>query len=214
MKTYDGYLFDADGTLFDSRELIIQSYIAVAEWMGLPTPDRDAIAATTGLPMPEQLRIVLGQDHDETFYRNAEALYSSLVMAGAATRLSLFPGIKDGLERLKERGVRLAVVTSRRRPSLEYFLASLGVLRLFDVIVTAEDTVKHKPGPEPVLLALDNLSLAPDRCVYVGDAIFDVQCGSAAGVDTVLVSWGGMDPTNWTVQPGRVIDRFEELLEE
>ncbi|MCC8165140.1 MAG: HAD family hydrolase, partial [Planctomycetes bacterium] len=143
MKTYDGYLFDADGTLFDSRELIIQSYLALADWMQLPAPDREAIAATTGLPMPKQLRIVLGQDHDDVFYRNAEALYSSLVMAGAATRLSLFPGIKEGLERLKDRRVSLAVVTSRRRPSLEYFLDNLGVLRLFDGIVTAEDTAPH-----------------------------------------------------------------------
>ncbi|MCC8109326.1 MAG: HAD-IIIA family hydrolase [Planctomycetes bacterium] len=213
MKTYDGYLFDADGTLFDSRELIIQAYYVVAEWMRLPPPDREKIAATTGLTMPDQVRLLFGRDRDDMFYRNVEALYSSLVMAGGESRLSLFPGVKDGLRRLREHGVRLAVVTSRRRQSLEYFLGSLGVLELFDVIVTAEDTVKHKPGPEPVLLALEQLSMKPEQCVYVGDAVFDVECGSAAGVDTVLVSWGGMDPSGWTVQPGRVIDRFDELLD-
>lgn len=212
MKEYDAYLFDADGTLIDSKEIILRSFEHAIEHMGAADPGREFTGYTIGLPVAKQMRLVLGEGRDEAYYREAVRVYSGFMNEHFKSCLAAFPGVRDGLETLRARGKKLAVVTSRRKPSLERFFRHLDLFDCFDLFVTPESTERHKPDPEPALFAARELGVAPERCVFIGDAVFDIQCGAAAGMDTVLVKWGGLDPSGWPVRPGLVVDDFADLL--
>lgn len=213
MKEYDAYLFDADGTLIDTRELIYRSYVHMSQAMGIEEPTRERIEGTTGLPFNDQLREVLGHlERGDEFYERAAGVYREHLMDNYQPTLSIFPGELEVLAELARRGKKMCIVTSRRLPSLVEFLRFLDMEKYFSLLVTPESTKRHKPNPDPALFAMKELGVAPDRAVFVGDAVFDIMCGAAAGVDTVLVTWGGMDHRDWEPQPDYVIDTFAELL--
>lgn len=212
MKEYDAYLFDADGTLIDTRELIFQSFLHMGKEIGETLPKRDLLEGTVGLPLRTALPMILGEGFPEAYYENAAKVYSDYMLEHFQEYLRAFPGTGEILADLAGRGKKLAVVTSRGRGTLELFLDYLGLRNHFAALVTPENTVRHKPDPEPALYALRLLDAEAERAVFIGDAVFDIQCGFNAGMDTVLVRWGGMDPAGWTVQPGFIINRFEELL--
>lgn len=212
MKEYDAYLFDADGTLIDSKEIIQQSFNHAIERLGATHPGRDFIGATIGLPVMAQMRMVMGEGREDAYYEEARRVYGDFMTEHFQDYLGAFPGVKEGLEVLRARGKKLAVVTSRRRASLERFLDYLGLGACFDLLVTPESTERHKPEAEPALFAARAFGAEPARCVFIGDAVFDIQCGNAAGMDTVLVSWGGLDPVGWPVQPDLIVDDFAALL--
>lgn len=216
MRSYKAYLFDADGTLFDTRELIYRSFCAVSAAYGRPDPEREFIDGLIGLPFPPQIKQVLDLDSDEEFDAAIE-FYRRSQIDLEKDYLRVFPGVVEGLAELSRRGARMAVVTSRSLLSLPRFLTLLdgpdGPGRdLFDTLVTPESTDRHKPEPEPVLRALEVLRVAPEDAVMIGDARFDIEAGARAGVDTVLVSWGGMSPQGWPYQPDRIINEFSDLL--
>lgn len=214
--SYVAYLFDADGTLFDTRELIYRSFCAMTSAFGRPDPDRAVVDGLIGLPFPPQVDYIL-QPRDDAERERATDIYRARQRELLPELLRLFPGVYEGLRTLRRGGAKLAVVTSRSETSLPRFLrlldgADTPGAELFDVLVTPETTTRHKPDPDPVLAALAALDVPADESVMIGDAEFDVECGARAGVDTVLVSWGGMSPERWPYQPGRIIHRFEELF--
>lgn len=212
MKEYTAYLFDADGTLLDTKGAILSAYCEMGRVLGERMPDEGVIAGTIGLPLYKQLRVFFGEDRDEGFYDKAGRVYGDVLMSNYSETLRLFPGVAEGLAALRERGKRLAVVTSRRLLSLEMFLETTGIDGYFDLLVTPESTRSHKPDPEPALFAAEGLGVGVGESVFVGDAVFDIMCGKGAGMDAVLVSWGGNDSAGWEVQPDLVVGEFGELL--
>lgn len=209
MREYDAYLFDADGTILDTRRMIDAAYMHMAQVLGV-TVNRERVQATIGLPVLAQLRELLGHDREDSFYEAGRILYTGHQLTNYRTRLALFPGVAEGLRDLKARGKKLAVVTSRRMESLGPFLNAVGIDGYFDALVTPESTARHKPEPEPALCAMEKLGVGPEQSVFIGDATFDIECGHAAGMDTVLVGWG-MPCDGWAVQPEYVIREFGEL---
>ena len=107
--------------------------------------------------------------------------------------VTAFPGVRESLETLRAAGQRLGIVTSKARAGALRGLAHTGLASYFDVIVAANDAVRPKPAPDPVLAALATLDVAPDRATTVGDALPDLAAGRAAGTRTVAVLWGACD---------------------
>lgn len=214
MKEFDAYLFDADGTILDTHELIYQSFVLMTKELNVPTPERALVESKTGIPLQAQLREVLGYDHPTRFYEDANRSYVDHMLAIYEDYLGAFPGVHEGLAALAAMDKKLAVVTSRKRNTLELFLDVVGLRRFFSVLVTPEDTERHKPEPEPALLAMESLGARPETTVFVGDAEYDVRCGKAAGTATAYVEWGGMDYRGWAVRPDFIARRFADLLPE
>jgi pyrophosphatase PpaX len=108
------------------------------------------------------------------------------------TLIGEFPGIEESLSRLRQAGIKVAVVTSKRRASVEMALNNFpGFRNAVDRFVTMEDTTEHKPHPEPLLRGLELLGDVPkEGAAYVGDSPFDVEAAKAAGLTSVAVSWG------------------------
>jgi pyrophosphatase PpaX len=180
-------LFDFDGTLVDTTELIYQSMRhAAGEVLGREI-SREVLMANVGQPLPRQMEL-LSVEH-------AEALLDSYGTHNEEHHDALikeFPGIEEALARLRSAGVGVAVVTSKRRFSVDMALKSFpGLGKVVDQWVTMEDTEEHKPRPEPLLKGLELLGNVPkEQAAYVGDSPFDVAAARAAGVKSVAVSWG------------------------
>jgi pyrophosphatase PpaX len=180
-------LFDFDGTLVDTTDLIYQSMRhAAGEVLGREI-SREVLMANVGQPLPRQMEL-LSAEH-------AEALLDSYRLHNEENHDALikeFPGVEESLARLHAAGVRVAVVTSKRRFSVDMALKTFpGLGKVVDQWVTMEDTTEHKPRPEPLLKGLELLGNVPRKqAAYVGDSPFDVAAAKAAGVRSVAVSWG------------------------
>ena len=117
---------------------------------------------------------------------------------------------------LKAQGRKLGIVTAKRHRTVGLALDRFPALAsAFDVVVGYEDTSRHKPDPEPVLLAIEQLAGAPDEAVYVGDSPFDIGAAKAAGVFAVAVGWGGIHPDERLLaeEPDAFVHTPEELLD-
>jgi pyrophosphatase PpaX len=178
-------LFDFDGTLGDSIDLIISSLRATAAELPGYTFDEAAIRPWIGRPLTAMLLEQGVTDHAEWL-----TIYRRHYRSAHDEMLRPIEGISGLLERLAIAGAQMGVVSSKRTDYIELSLNRLGLSSWMDVIVGADSTQRHKPDPEPLLYATRLLDAMPSRCVYVGDAVTDVVAGRAAGMATVAVTWG------------------------
>jgi len=181
-------LFDFDGTLVDTTEMIHQSMRhAASSVLGREDIPREVLLANVGQPLPRQMELIDAGKAElllEAYRRHHEEHHDDLI--------GEFPGVEESLSRLRSGGVKVAVVTSKRRVSVEMALERFpGFRHVVDQFVTLEDTTEHKPHPEPLLRGLELLGDVPkDEAAYVGDSPFDVEAAKAAGLASVAVSWG------------------------
>jgi len=203
-------LFDLDGTLIDSGGLILASFRhATRTVLGRVIPDEELMANVGGFGIDAQMRafdeeragelVRVYREHNMAIYRQVEA----------------FAGIEALLERLHGEGRRLGVVTVKSRSTVDVTFDVLPIGRFFDTVVTAEDSERHKPDPEALLLALERLGAGPSSAAYVGDSPFDVQAAKAAGMLSVAVGWGRIhsvsrleaeEPDVVVHEPGELVD--------
>jgi pyrophosphatase PpaX len=207
---YRTVLFDLDGTLIDSGEIILSSFrYATKTVLEQEIPDEVLAAAVGGSNIYEQMRAFDEERAEElvrVYREHNEPLHDDLVA---------FEGIERVLDRLKDEGRQLGIVTAKRRRTVDLAFAILPLERYFDTVVTAEQTEHHKPHPEPVLTALDRLGAKPEEAAFVGDSPFDMGAGKAAGVFTVGVSWGKIHPVERLLETGAdaVVHSPEELFD-
>ena len=179
-------LFDFDGTLVDTIELIHQSMrYTTSTVLGRELP-RETLIQGVGTPLPEQMKAFDPDRVDElleVYLHYNEAHHDDFVRE--------FPSVEEALSRLREAGLKLGVVTSKRRDSTDQTLRTFpGLGRVVDRFVTMEDTTEHKPHPEPLLKGLEMLGATREETAYVGDAPYDIAAAKAAGLTSVGVSWG------------------------
>ncbi len=205
----DIVLFDLDGTVIDSTELIRESHRhAVRTVLGDDLAD-ERLVANVGRPLIEQMRAF---DADR-----AEDLldaYREWNHANTGRLLRSYEGMEEFLAELREAGWRLGIVTSKSASTVELAWDALPLGHHFDVVVSAETTDRHKPHPDPVRHALRHLDGHPDRAVLVGDSPFDLRAGRAAGLSTVGVTWGFFGRGELEAEdPDHVVDTLAELRE-
>jgi pyrophosphatase PpaX len=203
------YLFDLDGTLIDSVDLILECYrYTMKKHFGNVPPDSVWLA---GIGTPLRRQFAEFTDDPETIEALA-ATYRDYHHQRHDELLKQYPGAVEPVRRLKERGGKLGVVTSKMPWSTQRGLELCGFDGLFDVFVTAQDVEKHKPDPEPVLRALELLQSKAEETVFVGDSPHDMAAGRGAGVKIAAVLWGPFDrpalepyePDYWLEKPSDI----------
>lgn len=210
MKQYTSFLFDADGTIIDTIGLIVRCFEHTCSLFGGITVPAREIEKNVGLTLRKQMEIYLGPVTDELFEAMLKE-HMDFQLRHYPEYLRVFPGVVEGLAALKKNGKRLAVVTSRRRSSLELYLKETGIFHFFEAFVTLEDTLRHKPEPEPALEALRLLAASKDEALFIGDSRFDIECAANAGIDSVFVNWSCNTPSEMTVRPTFCIDDLRQL---
>jgi pyrophosphatase PpaX len=207
---YGTVLFDLDGTVVDSGAMILASFQhATRTVLSREIPEHELLAAVGGPGLREQMEAI-----DPARVEELIEVYSA---HNARLHDALQPcaGILDALEQLSAEGRGMAIVTAKRRATLALAFEVLPELsRYFDVTVGAEDTTRHKPNPDPLLLAIERLGATAHDAVYVGDSPFDVQAAKAAGVGSIAVTWGRIHSRERLEreQPDAIVDTVEELL--
>ena len=202
-------LFDLDGTVVDSGEIILASMRhATRTVLAREIPGEDLLAAIGG-PRLERVMHAFDPTRAEelvrTYRQHNERLH---------TELRCCRGMDDVLVRLHDEGRRLGLVTAKLHRTVKLAFRALPLREVFDVVVCGEDTERHKPDPEPILLALERLGARAQETAYVGDSPYDVAAARAAGVYAVAVGWGGMhsDERLRAEQPDVFVRSPAELL--
>ncbi|MFQ5888938.1 MAG: HAD-IA family hydrolase [Gemmatimonadota bacterium] len=206
-------LFDFDGTLVDSLELILSSFRHTLRIHTGSVPPDAAWLATMGTPLLAQLR-EFASDEGEVRQMMATYLRYNLEMHDAMIRA--FPGVRETLEHIATDGYRLGIVSSKLSDGVRLGLRACGIPeRLFSVIVAADDVDRHKPDAEPVRAALRRIGEAhPGRAIFVGDSVHDLQAGHAAGTFTAAALWGPFAPADLApASPHYWLRRVEGLLD-
>jgi pyrophosphatase PpaX len=180
-------LFDLDGTLIDSVELILNSKAYAFESRGLTAPSDAEWLKWLGTPLRNTFA---RYTDDPAEVDRFIAAYREYQTANHDRLLRPYPGATEALTALRDTGHSIGIVTSKSVELSERGLAHVGLLELVDTIVGADSTERHKPDPEPVRVALERLAGAPDRAMFVGDSVHDMHAGNAAGVTTVAALWG------------------------
>ena len=205
-------LFDFDGTLVDTTEMIFQSMRhATSSVLGRDDLSREELLANVGQPLPRQMEILDAEKAElllEAYRAHHEEHHDALI--------GEFPGVDEALYRLRTAGVRIVVVTSKRRRSVEMALEKFpGLDLVVDLFVTMEDTTEHKPHPEPLLKGLELAGDVPkDKAVYVGDSPFDVKAAKAAGLRSVAVSWGAFsEDTLREAEPDHLVPDIDAAVD-
>lgn len=187
-EQHTAVLFDLDGTLINTYQLILASFRhATTQVLGCTVPD-EQLMAKVGQPLTVQMWDFANnqETHDELLevYRaHNHAVHDEMVSA--------FPGIRNVLRELQSKNILLGVVTSKLHELAERGLACTGLLPFLPVIVSPDNyPTEYKPAPGPVSHGCELLGVKPQRCWYVGDSPFDIQAGNAAGCSTAAVLWG------------------------
>ena len=203
----EAVLFDLDGTLIDTNELIMISFEHTFQHYGL-TFTKEEIMEFNGPPLIDTFRKVNPHQADamfETYRTHNLKLHDNYVKA--------FPFVKETLTKLKEHHIKMAVVSAKMRPGVLKGLRSTGLEAFFETIVSIDDVSNPKPHPEPVLKAIKDLDVTPETSIMVGDNYHDIESGKNAGTKTAGVAWSakGKDYL-MEFKPTYMIDDMRELL--
>ncbi len=184
-------VFDCDGTLVDSQHSICTAMTRAFEEQKLPAPDRLSILSVVGLSLPHAMaRLLPGAEPD--FHDHLSERYKiafQRMRRDQAVSEPLYPGIADLIRQLDGDGWLLGVATGKSDRGLALCLASHGMAAHFVTLQTA-DRHPSKPHPSMLLAAIAEAGAAPETTVMIGDTVFDIDMGTAAGVRSIGVGWG------------------------
>lgn len=205
---FDPVVFDLDGTVVDTVELIVESFRhATRTVLGEVLPD-EVILAGVGQPLMAQMQRLSAEHAQQLYdvYREYNHRRHDELIRG-------YDGVSEVLDGLRAAGRRLGIVTSKSADTTQMAFRAVGLREHFEVVVTASDTTEHKPSPVPLLLCLDRLGAPPAGSLYVGDSPVDIEAGRAAGMTTAAVAWGVFSreallaarPDFWLDAPGELL---------
>lgn len=177
-------IFDVDGTMIDTEEAVLTALQeTLAEEAGMDK-SMDELHQIFGIPGKQALEKFGVEDVEKVrkvWVKKQQEHYD---------QVHVFEGIEDTLEKLKTLGIATGVVTSKTDEGVLDGFTPFGLDHYFSAIVTASQTTKHKPHPEPLLACMEKMDLQPKDTIYVGDSIFDYQCAQEAGTAFGVALWG------------------------
>lgn len=202
-------LFDFDGTLLNTNDLILETFMHVLEEKFPGQYSREDCLEFIGPSLTETFDAVAPGETEEMI-----AKYQQFNMAHHDELAKSYEGVVETLEQLHAMGIRLAIVSTKKRFSLARGMKLMGIEHLFEVIVGYDDVEHVKPDPEPVLLALQQLGVEKEDAMMIGDNYHDILAGQYAGVKTAGVAWSikGADYLR-TFNPDYMLEHMQDLIE-
>ncbi|SIT40226.1 Phosphoglycolate phosphatase 2 [Paraburkholderia ribeironis] len=197
-------LFDLDGTLADTAPDLAAAVNKMRHDRGLKMVPLEDLRPLASAGARGLIGGAFGIGPDNPEYPSMRDEFLANYEADLCIETTLFPGIPEVLDELDARGVRWGIVTNKVTRLTEPLVAQLGLEERARCVVSGDTTAHSKPHPAPLLHAARELGVVPERVVYIGDDLRDVQAGFAAGMRTVAAAYGycGNDipPTQWHAQ--------------
>jgi len=182
--TINTVLFDLDGTLIDTNDLIIESFLHTLDHYYPDQYGREDVLTFLGPPLYDTFVKM-----DESKVDEMVAHYRAFNMSNHDAFVTEFEGVLETVKILHEKGLKLGIVTTKMRQTVVMGLKLTGLDQYFDVVVCLDDVTNAKPDPEPIHLALQQLGSTPEEAIMVGDNFHDILAGKNAGTKTAAVSW-------------------------
>lgn len=182
-KLFDGFIFDIDGTLTSTNQLIFDSFNFIAKKYLSRTFSDDEIISLFGPTEDIILKEWCGDRYEEARQDYFKYYSDHHGIAG------LYDGIKEILHHLKSKGYPTGIFTGKGRDASMITLKKLGIDHYFDLIVTGDDVENHKPSPEGILKFVNHFKLNPERVLMIGDSVSDVIASKEAGIKIASVLW-------------------------
>ncbi|WP_339254180.1 pyrophosphatase PpaX [Sporosarcina sp. FSL W8-0480] len=177
-------LFDFDGTLLDTNELIIQTFQTVLDAHYPGKYERMDILPFLGPPLRETFAAVDPAKVEELIKEYREWNYANHDLLATE-----FDGVSETLRKLKSNGFKMAIVSTKRNNMIMKGLELISAKDVFDTVIGLDDVQNAKPDPEPILLAMERLNSTPEETLMIGDNSHDIHGGKNAGVRTAGVAW-------------------------
>jgi len=183
MKNFDGIIFDVDGTLTSTNELIYATFRHITNKYLNKNYTNEEIYSMFGPTEDGILKDICGENYESARKDYYDFYTKNHRMA------DIYPGIDDILKMLKERGIKLSVYTGKGSTAAAITLKKLGIYDFFDMVVTGDDIEGHKPSPEGVDVFVNKYNLDRSRVLIVGDAIADIKAARNSGIKSASVVW-------------------------
>ena len=209
---YTTYLFDFDYTLADSSKGIVTCFRIVLERHHYTDISDEAIKRTIGKTLEDSFSILTGVNDPETLaaWRKEYSIESAKYMN---KNTFFFPETITTLTELKKQGVRIGIISTKYRHMIVSYLKESQAEEWFDLIIGGEDVSRHKPHPEGLLLAIEQLQATPSKTLYIGDSTVDAETAAAANIDFVGVTNGMTTDKELKVYPHKkIVDNLTGVL--
>lgn len=199
-------LFDLDGTIHDSRDVVFFCMNKTFEHFDEPTPSKESVVSAVHAGSARLFAKLAPSDKQQRMLDYFREIYKT-----ECGKIKPYDNAPKTLKRLHEQDYKLGVVSSAR--AAEEFVISYGLHGLFDVIVGGNTTLKQKPDPEPVLFALNTLRVTPKEAIIVGDLPADIEAGRAAGLRASVAITHGFGSRQLLEQskPDYLVSDFDDL---
>ncbi len=184
-RKFKGIIFDIDGTLTSTNQLIFATFNHIAQKYENKTYSDEEIIAMFGPPEDVILKEKYNGENFERVYHDYYKFYRD----NHPRMADLYPGIVDILETLKSKKIITAIFTGKGRNTTQITLEVLGIMHYFDMIITGDDVIEHKPSPEGILRFLEKFKFEKKEVLMVGDSIADILAAREAGVEIASVVW-------------------------
>lgn len=205
-------IFDFDGTLADTRQLIVKTMQQTIHALELAPRTDDQCASMIGLPLKQAFTDLIPMS-DEMGDRCVDTYRRIFNENNAAYVIPTFQNVIDTLFRLSDEGYILTIASSRSRKSLLDFVHTMHLEEIFPYILGADDVTHAKPHPEPVLRTLEAFGCPPEEALVVGDTKYDIEMGRRAGTRTCGVTYGNGSPQELReADADFMINDFEKIL--
>jgi len=185
---YVNIVFDIDGTLIDTEDIILKSLQKALKDLHNRNEKKENLKFALGITGPKALEVLRVSDNGKTLQTWNEYMQNSSIA------IKLFAGIEEVLKKLKSINIKLGIITSRTKYEYEEQFVPLGISDYFETIICSEDTIKHKPDGEPMRKYLEISGAVYTKTLYVGDSTYDMQCALAEKTDCALALWGCSNP--------------------
>ena len=204
-------ILDFDGTLADTRGLIVMTMQQTIQELGLEHRTDDQCAAMIGLPLKQAFTDLIPMT-DEMGDLCVDTYRKIFKENNTNYTAPAFPNVLETLQLLSDKGFTLTIASSRSHWSLMEFVESMNLQEVMSYILGGDDVTQAKPNPEPVLKTLEIFGCTPDEALVVGDTWYDIEMGRRAGVRTCGVTYGnGTREELLNAGADFLIDDFEEL---
>ena len=206
-------ILDFDGTLADTRNLIVITMQQTIQELGLEPRTDEQCAAMIGLPLKEAFTTLIPMT-DEMGIRCADTYRQIFYNNNAVYTVPAFPNVIETLRKLSEKGYLLTIASSRSHRSLVEFIENMNLQGVLTFVLGADDVTQAKPHPEPVLKTLEKFGCKASEAIVVGDTAYDIEMGRRAGVKTCGVTYGnGTRAELARAGADFLLDDFGELLD-
>ncbi len=204
-------VFDLDGTLIDSEDFIVWSFVEAGRLVGVGV-DPELVRESIGLPLEVVVeRVLKSAGASESVVEEFLEVRRKIARENWRRMVRLFPDVKPALEELRGMGFKLAVASSAVTERIVEFLEYFGVLGYFSVVLGVGPGVRGKPEPDVLLRVLEASNTSSQEAVYAGDREVDCVAAQRAGVDFVLVDRKRRGTSSWSCTPRITVESLLEL---